>query len=136
MTNLELFYDSITTAVREQDLTRIQNLVDPTFVIHYDGSLPFGGTYQGLAGFHEVVMKLTASMDNLVTEQLNYMEDANGEQYSLIISLTAKVGDRQVATQVSELWTVRAGKAVEARIWYWGAVDMFANADEEYFRIH
>ncbi|MGA9870516.1 MAG: hypothetical protein WBQ44_05145 [Rhodococcus sp. (in: high G+C Gram-positive bacteria)] len=44
---------------------------------------------------------------------------------ALVIALTAKVGTRRVTTQVSELWTVRDGQAVEARVWYWGAAEMF-----------
>lgn len=125
MTELETFYDKLTTAVRQQDLKGVTALIDPQFVIHYDSSLPFGGTYHGLTGFFDVVTQLSASLLELSTAQLNYLEDANGEQYTLIIALTAQVGGRRVTTQVSELWKVRAGKAVEARIWYWGAAGMF-----------
>lgn len=125
MTELEAFYDTLTAAVRRQDLHRIQELIAPEFTIYYDSSLPFGGTYQGFAGFLDVVTQLSKELLELTTEQLNYMEDANGEQYGLVIALTARVGGRPVTTQVSELWTVREGRAVEARIWYWGAADLF-----------
>ena len=125
MTELETFYDTLTTAAQQQDLKTVSTLIDPQFVIHYDSSLPFGGTYHGLAGFLDVVAQLSSTLLDLSTTELNYMEDANGEQYALIIALTTKVGGRRVTTHVSELWTVRAGKAIEARIWYWGAAGMF-----------
>ena len=126
MSELQTFSANLIAAVNEQDLTRVHSLLDPSFVIHYDVSLPFGGSYDGVEGFFTVLTKLVASMTDLKTEQLNFMEDANGEQYTLIINLTAnsRASGRPIATQVSEVWTVRDGKAVEARIWYWGAADL------------
>jgi ketosteroid isomerase-like protein len=127
MSELEAFYANLISAVTEQDLPRIQSLIDPSFVIHYDTSLPFGGTYEGVEGFFTVLGKLTTTLADMKTEQLNYMEDAKGEQYTLIIQLAARLTEsgRPISTQVSELWTVRQGKAVEARIWYWGAARLF-----------
>ena len=126
MSELQTFSANLIAAVNEQDLTRVHSLLDPSFVIHYDASLPFGGSYDGVEGFFTVLTKLVASMTDLKTEQLNFMEDANGEQYTLIINLTARsiASGRPIATQVSEVWTVRDGKAVEARIWYWGAAGL------------
>jgi ketosteroid isomerase-like protein len=126
MSELETFYTNLIAAVTAQDAARIHSLIDPAFAIHYDSSLPFGGTYRGVDGFFTVLGSLAASMTDLKTEQQNYMEDANGEQYTLIINLTARArqsGDA-IDTQVSEVWTVRDGKAVEARIWYWGAAGL------------
>ena len=123
MSELEKYYADLIGAVGRQDLASIQGLIDPSFVIHYDTSLPFGGVYYGVEGFFDFLGQLTGHLEDLKTEQLNYMEDANGEQYTLIIKLTARVAatGQQIETQVSELWTVRDGKAVEARAWYWGA---------------
>jgi len=127
MSDRKTFYANLVAAVNEQDLPRIQELIDPSFVIHYDSSLPFGGTYRGAAGFITVLTKLSAMVSEVKTEQLNYLEDTNGEQYALIIKLSAVLieSGKSVETQVSEVWTVRAGKAVEARIWYWGASGLF-----------
>jgi ketosteroid isomerase-like protein len=123
MSELETYYADLIGAVGRQDLAGIQGLIDPSFVIHYDSGLPFGGVYRGVEGFFGVLGQLTGRLEDLKTEQLNYMEDANGEQYALIIRLTARVAatGQRIETQVSELWTVRDGKAVEARVWYWGA---------------
>jgi ketosteroid isomerase-like protein len=129
MSELKAFYTNLITAVAERDVARIHSLIDPSFVIHYDAGLPFGGSYPGVEGFFSVLGKLVASVTDLKTEHLNYMEDANGEQYTLIINLTARAleSGRPVSTQVSELWTVRDGKAVEARVWYWGAAGLLEN---------
>ena len=130
MSELSEDYASLTAAVSGRDLARIQELIDPSFVVHYDTSLPFGGEYHGAAGLFEVLGKLLGSVSDLKTEQLNYMEDDNGEQYTLIIEFTARLtgSDLPVSTQVAEVWTVRDGRAVEARIWYWGAAPLFAAA--------
>jgi len=127
MSELGTFYGSFTSAVGRGDVAGISALIDPNFQIHYDGSLPFGGTYSGADGLFTVMGRLNASLSGLQTEQLNYMEDANGEQYGLIFKFTATSAgtDRIVSTTVSELWTVRAGMAVEARVWFWGAADVF-----------
>jgi len=126
MSELENYYADLIGAVGRRDLSRIQDLLDPSFVIHYDASLPFGGHYDGVGGFFDVLGQLSGRLDDLKTEQLNYMEDANGEQYTLVIRLTARVvaTGRPVETLVSELWTVRDGKAVEARAWFWGAASI------------
>jgi len=122
MSELETFYSTFIAAVGRRDVAAISALIDPEFTIHYDSGLPFGGTYSGAEGFFTVLGRLSASLTDLKTEQLNYMEDANGEQYGLVIKLTAttELTGRTVGTTVSELWTVRAGKAVEARVWFWG----------------
>jgi ketosteroid isomerase-like protein len=126
MSELKTFSANLIEAVTEQDLTKVHSLLDPSFVIHYDASLPFGGSYHGIEGFFTVLTTLATSLTDLKTEQLNFMEDTNGEQYTLIINLTARssASGRPIATQVSEVWTVREGKAVEARIWYWGAAGL------------
>jgi ketosteroid isomerase-like protein len=123
MSELQSFHSDLITAVSTQDIPRIRSLIDPDFVIYYDSSLPFGGAYRGVNGFFAVLSELMLTLHDVETQHLNYMEDANGEQYSVIIRLTARMPDidRQVETHVSELWTVRNGKAVEARVWYWGA---------------
>jgi ketosteroid isomerase-like protein len=128
MSDLQSFYSDLITAVSAQDIPRIRSLIDPDFVIHYDSSLPFGGTYRGVNGFFAALSELMLTLHNVKTQHLNYMEDANGEQYSVIIKLTARMPDinRQVETHVSELWTVRNGKAVEARVWYWGAATLLS----------
>lgn len=127
MSELQDFSNNLIKAVTEQDLNRVHSLIDPSFVIHYDASLPFGGSYDGIEGLFTVLTKLVASMTDLTTEHLNFMEDVNGEQYTLIINLTANssASGLPIATQVSEVWTVREGKAVEARVWYWGAAALF-----------
>ena len=125
--NLKNFYEEFFSASVNQDLPRLSTLVDPSFIIHYDDSLPFGGTFQGVDGFFSVLGLLGATLKDISTETLNYMEDINGEQYSLTIRLTANIRrtGKPLDTIVSELWTVENGRAVEARIWYWGAANLF-----------
>jgi ketosteroid isomerase-like protein len=125
VSELKSFYSNLIAAVGERDLARVQSLIDPAFVIHYDASLPFGGRYEGMQGFFTVLTEL-GSIADLKTEPVNYMESADGENYTLIIDLSATTpSGRAITTQVSEVWTVRDGKAVEARVWFWGAAGLF-----------
>jgi hypothetical protein len=56
-------------------------------------------------------------------ENLHLLEDATSEKLIQVTKLGGHPGkcDDWTEAIVNELWTVRDGKAVEARIWFWAA---------------
>jgi uncharacterized protein len=94
-------------------------LVDPGFVVREPEGLPYGGTYEGHEGFQRLlgaVFQIWKGAEITIDEVVGH-----GERVFALLSLRGRVGPagELVATEVVEVWTVRDGKAVDLRPFYW-----------------
>ena len=64
--NLEIVAD-LYSALARPDLPRIAELVSPNLVIRQAEALPWGGEYEGLAGFRAFTQRLLAAISPRVT---------------------------------------------------------------------
>jgi hypothetical protein len=123
MSELSDFYDNLMSAVSDDDGDRIRALIDPSFTMYNDQSMPYGGVYHGPDGFLGMIRVVWATWRDTKVENLYQLEDTTGDNLNLVMKLGGYPGkcDDWTEVIVNELWTVRHGKAVEARIWFWDA---------------
>jgi hypothetical protein len=87
------------------------DIVDPNLIVHQPASLPFGGTYHGLAEFQKVVPQLAKYYDFSRVEFLGLYGDGD------VIFTNFKVGvaGTQSSVYLAERMTFRGTKLVEIR---------------------
>jgi hypothetical protein len=100
-------------------VTRVR-LIDPSFVMYNDPSMPYGGVYQGVEEWLAMRGVVYTTWRDAKVENLHLLEDAAGENITLVMKLAGHPGkcDDWTEAIVNEQWTIRDGKAVEARIWF------------------
>lgn len=115
----ETIVKSIYQFMLRGDTAAAFELVDPRFVVREAESLPYGGTFEGYEGFQRL---LGAVFQTWKDAQISLKEIVGrGERVFALLDLKGKLGgsDEIVALEVVEIWTVRDGKAVDLRPFYW-----------------
>jgi hypothetical protein len=92
-------------------LSDFPNNVDPELTIYQPASLPFGGTYHGVAEFQKIVPKLGAYYDFSRMEFFGVFGD--GE--ILFTNFKVGVAGTQSSVYLAERFTFRGTKLVEIR---------------------
>lgn len=123
MSKLRKFFDQLLEAVNANDEAAMEKLFDPSFVMYEDEGMPYGGTFHGFAGFRKVQQTVYSTWRDHVVENICFLEDADEEHMGLVMRLAGRPGkcDEWTEALVNEFWTVRGGKACEARVWYYDA---------------
>ena len=107
--------------ILHQSLDNLFASLHPDVVVHEAGSLPFGGTFKGVAGVQDLFGQMFATWDDLkiVVEKLL----DGGDQVVSVLRLTAraKATGTPVDMQLTELWTLREGKVVSLKPFYFDA---------------
>jgi uncharacterized protein len=103
-------------AFATQDLDLIVELAHPDIVITQDPALPWGGTHVGIDGVGTFALALTGAIDSAVTVEALF---AAGEQVVQYGRTSGTVRANGAAFDIPEchVWTVREGRAVEARFY-------------------
>jgi ketosteroid isomerase-like protein len=117
--NIEKIVRSIYELMLRGETAAAFELVHPGFVVREADGLPYGGTYEGYEGFQRLlgaVFQTWKGAEISVEEVVGH-----GERVFALLTLRGRVGpaDELVATEVVEVWTVRDGKAVDLRPFYW-----------------
>jgi hypothetical protein len=85
--------------------------VDPNLTVYQPASLPFGGTYHGLAEFQRVAPKLAQYYDFTRVEFLGVYGDGD----TIFTSFKVGVAGTQSSVYLAEKFTFRGAKVVEIR---------------------
>lgn len=119
--NVKVVSDIYDGFIIHQSLDNLFNSMHPDVVVHEAASLPFGGTFKGIAGVQDLFGQMFATWDDLriVVEKLF----DGGDQVVSLLRLTAraKATGTPVDMQLAELWTLREGKVVGLKPFYWDA---------------
>jgi len=110
---------SIYEDVGRGDLATALQSIDDEIEVQEADSLPYAGTYHGRAGFEHLIGKVFKAWKNL---EFSILEVAGtGDVVFALLELRGLVEPRQefLAMQVVEVWTLRDGKAVGLRPFYW-----------------
>jgi ketosteroid isomerase-like protein len=93
----------------------------PDVVVHEAASLPFGGTFHGIEGVKDLFGQMFATWDDLKIAVEKLFD--GGDQVVALLHLTAKAKatGTPVDMQIAELWTLRDGKVIALRPFYWDA---------------
>lgn len=86
--------------------------VDPNFIVYQPASLPFGGTYHGLAEFRQVPPKMVQFYDFSRLELLGLYGDGD----TVFASIKVGLAGSQSSIFLAEKFTFRGTKLVEIRV--------------------
>ena len=100
-------------AMATRDLRRLFELIDESFVVTQDPSLPWGGRYEGHDGFATFALALTGTIDSAVEIEAIFMADGEVIQCGRTRGTVQANG---AAFDIPEVhrWRIRDGKAVAA----------------------
>jgi ketosteroid isomerase-like protein len=87
-------------------------------VVEPDG-LPYGGTYMGIEGFHELSTKVAASWKRARLLDVQLASAGNRVFGHFIFSAIARGTGQEVAVPIVEVLEVSDGKIVSIRPFYW-----------------
>src|SRR4051794_14820137 len=95
----------------------LQELLDPEFEIVEPESLPWGGVHRGVSGYVSL-MKEIGELFDLDFQPIGL--DALSDQLvvlRMLVTFTARAGDRSVRLPVVELLSVRMGRVTRSEIY-------------------
>jgi ketosteroid isomerase-like protein len=106
--------EGIYAAVKRQDWDSLLSAFDPDIVMFESEALPYAGTYRGLDEVSAALATVSQGMD-LDSLEVEYVL-ADEEHAVGHIRVTLSGG---LEVRISEHWTIRDGKVVELRPFYW-----------------
>lgn len=114
---IALYYE-IVRALRADDDEVTRKYFDPSFTVHEDEGLPYGGVYRGSNAFIALRKKVSALF---VLKILYVCAEPDGDRIVVVFSATGRpeAPTAAVETTVTVLWTFRDQVAVEARVIYY-----------------
>lgn len=95
--------------------------MDPDVTINEAASLPFGGTYRGIAGAQQLFGRMFETWEDMKIVKEKLFD--GGEQVVAHLRLTgrSRATGKPVDMQILELWTIREGKVVSLVPYYFDA---------------
>jgi ketosteroid isomerase-like protein len=115
---------SVYQALAERDFDRLMALVDDAVVITQDPALPWGGRYEGHAGFGQFALTLTSAIESAVTAEALFTADGDVIQCGRTHGTVRATGTPFDVPEVHR-WTIRDGRVVAAHF----AIDTAAMLD-------
>jgi uncharacterized protein len=100
-------------AMAVRDIETLATTVDEAIVITQDERLPWGGRFEGHAGFLEFVGKLTGTITSQVTTSAMFEADGEVIQVGRTAGTVNATGAEFDIAEVHR-WVIRDGKAVRA----------------------
>lgn len=107
------------------DIGGVMEIFDPGIEIFEADSMPYGGTYRG----HEEMGKLFQLLNKFFegfSVSVEHLFDGGDERVAALVRVQGRSrGTGQaIDMQVVEVWTLRGGKAVSLRPFYWDTAEV------------
>jgi ketosteroid isomerase-like protein len=120
--NVKVVSDIYDGFILHKSLDNLFASLHPEVVVSEAASLPFGGTYHGIAGVQELFGKMFAAWEDGLQIAKEGLFDA-GDQVVAILRLNgrARATGTPCEMQLAELWTLRDGKVIALKPFYWDA---------------
>jgi ketosteroid isomerase-like protein len=112
MTDIEVVA-AIYEAMAARDIARLLELIDRGVVITQDDRLPWGGRFEGHAGFAQFAAALTGTITSAVTHDELFAADGDVVQVGHTRGTVNATGKQFDIAEVHR-WTIKDGKAVKA----------------------
>ncbi len=117
---LEAFYAAERLIMQgKADFSAMAATLDPEVVLHQSPDLPFGGEYVGHARYRQWADAMNAIFDQVDVQDARYFE--NGDTVAVACTLATRIRATRETLRLPmvQLVTVRQGKIVEFRPFYW-----------------
>ena len=110
------FYDAIATG----DVARAQAKLDAgKIVITEAESLPFGGEYRGIDGFHKLMRNLGGAWKRVRFDNFVFATGENRVVSEFVMTATVRATGAELKFPVIEVFELGDGKIVSIRPFYW-----------------
>ncbi len=93
--------------------------LDPDVVLHQSPDLPFGGEYVGRARYGEWAEAMNAIFDQVDVQDARYFENGDTVAVACTLATRIRATGETLRLPMVQLVTVRRGKIVEFRPFYW-----------------
>ena len=119
---LDVFH-KLVAALKAGDDDATRALIDPDFVMHEDPSMPYGGIYRGPDGMLTLAKTVWSVWGGAHFELLHQLEEAGGQRMCTVNRFRGTPGKSktEIEALINEIWTVRDGRMIEGRVWYYDA---------------
>lgn len=111
--------DDMYAAVARGDWDRIGSIFSTDIVVTEAPALPYGGTYEGLDGFRQLMERVSETWTDLSLADLRYYADQDDVVASFTLQVTSTATGRGMSMPVIEKWRFRDGKVVSGQIFYY-----------------
>ena len=117
MSDLIAIYNQLVVALRAEEDSVTRTFFDPSFVVHEDPGMPYGGDFRGADGFIALRRKVRQYWK---LEILSKCAEPGGNRLVIVLKLTGHPDGptASLETMVTVVWTFRGDKAVEATVLY------------------
>ena len=105
-------------ALRGDDAT-VAALMHSDFFISEADSLPYGGTYHGLAGLKQMLERLRSCVANHSVVLREIIGGGDSDQFGILVDMSGTIGGQPFTQSIFERWILRDGKVAEIWPYYW-----------------
>jgi ketosteroid isomerase-like protein len=102
--------------------------LDPDVVLHQSPDLPWGGDYVGHAGVRDWSVKMSDAFDYLDVREAEFFEKGDTVVIICRVIMRSRRHGNQLDYPMSQVVTVRDGRIVEFRPFYWNVPEYAAAA--------
>ena len=106
--------ESVYKNIKAQEFDKVVGLIDPQVKISEPMFLPYGGDYQGLEGFNDLLPKILQFIDVFSIEVDTIIAD--GENVVALLRAPSASGETEL--QFAEHFVVRDGKIVSIKLFF------------------
>lgn len=101
------------------DDATVAALMHPDFFITEADSLPYGGTYHGLAGLKQMLERLRSCVANHTVVLREIIGGDDSDQFGILVDMSGTIGGQPFTQSIFERWILRDGKVAEIWPYYW-----------------
>lgn len=114
------FYERL----QQRDYEKAFSLLAPDFTLHQAESLPYAGVYRGAEGIKKFFSAFFHIWQTFRSDETEYFSLDDERVLALSqVRATAKTG-HQIDMPMAQVFTVRNGKMLEARPFYWDTAEV------------
>lgn len=119
-------FDRIAVLLRTGDFGTIATMLEPDFVLHEAGGLPYGGIYHGADGWRAVSRAVVKTWADFTFEPIAVYEAADTLIVNFKIAGKSRRTGRAFSTTVLEIWRFRGARLREIVPYYWDTAALAA----------
>ena len=123
--NRKIVEEYYTTLRGNQDAV-MRKFVDPQVAVHIPLSLPWRGEYRGYDGFKKSADWFFGVWDDLQMRDLRFVGDGTSDKVFAVSRVTgkSKATGESLEMPLAEMFTLRDGKIIEVRPFYFDTAEM------------
>lgn len=107
------------SAIAAGDWETVDSILSPDIIVKEADSLPYGGTYNGHAGFKDLMARLADTWTDLRPIDFNFSAVGETVLATFTLLATSKATGRELNMPLIEKWTFGNGRVVDGGVFYY-----------------